>query len=164
MMKHYLSLLAVCLLAGCSAGPQATESMPQTLRSNYQCDVPQAQAFPPLQTGADLVVNMRHLSQHAQARNFVAGQWLVRNGSLPERDRIGACSTQILQASRQIIDAQYQAVYPTLNTQAQRDALKETITTWRAAMQGITPQGVNDTSLSAFNTAADRLLSLLQPR
>ncbi|ACY84655.1 hypothetical protein RYR28_000760 [Edwardsiella piscicida] len=162
-MKQYLSLLAVCLLAGCSAGPQATESVPQTLRSSYQCDVPQAQAFPPLQTAADLVVNMRHLSQHAQARNFVAGQWLAHSDALPERDRISACSTQILQASRQIIDAQYQAVYPTLTSQAQRDALKETIATWRTAMQGITPQGVNDTALAAFNTAAERLLALLQP-
>ncbi|MDA6077689.1 hypothetical protein O0544_19355 [Edwardsiella anguillarum] len=45
-MKQYLSLLAACLLAGCSAGPQATESVPQTLRSSYQCDVPQAQTFP----------------------------------------------------------------------------------------------------------------------
>ncbi|AIJ10272.1 MULTISPECIES: hypothetical protein [Edwardsiella] len=163
-MKQYLSLLAACLLAGCSAGPQATESVPQTLRSSYQCDVPQAQTFPPLQTAADLVVNMRHLSQHAQARNFVAGQWLTHSVPLPERDRINACSTQILQASRQIIDAQYQTVYPTLNSQAQRDALKESVATWRVAMQGITPQGVNDTALSAFNTAAERLLALLQPR
>ncbi|SPW27772.1 Uncharacterised protein [Edwardsiella tarda] len=161
-MKPLFSLLAAALLlSGCSAAPGSSNPSPQPFRNSFQCDVPLEQDFPPVQSASDLLANMQHMSQRLQARNFVAGQWLAQNASLSERDHINACHTALLQGARRLIDAQYQAVYPTLASAEQRDALKAVMVAWRTAMQGITPQGVNDQQLTAYTQAAQALRMLL---
>ncbi|AOV97017.1 hypothetical protein A9798_08580 [Edwardsiella hoshinae] len=161
-MKPFLSLLAAAwLLSACSAPPEGSNPSPHPFRSSFQCDVPLEQDFPPVQSASDLLVNMQHMSQRLQAGNFVAGQWLAQNATLSERDHINACHTALLQGARRLIEAQYQVVYPQLQSAAQRDALQAVMMAWRSAMQGITPQGVNDQQLAAYAQAAQQLRMLL---
>lgn len=151
-MKNLITLcLGAALLSGCTG---TTHTSP--FDSRFTCEIPKASHYPVVSNKSDLLTNMQHLGEQAEAKNFVAGQWLVQTPDQAGKAKIKACSADLLTASEAIIEPQYESVRSKTMRADERAALTEAYRSWGAYMEAVTPDGVNDALRKAFKDAAEK--------
>ncbi|WP_279156548.1 hypothetical protein [Obesumbacterium proteus] len=152
-MKKILTLcLSSLLLAGC-----ASNEGQSPFKSYFSCDIPAASHYPTIESASDLLVNMRKLGVDAERKNVVAAQWEQQTTDANEKAKIESCSSEIRQASVQIVQPQVNRVQQVTTDPAQLTALNDVHTKWLAYMNSITLKGTDASLAKAFNTAADKL-------
>jgi len=152
-MKKILTLcLSSLLLAGC-AGSEGQSPF----KSYFSCDIPAASHYPTIESTSDLLVNMRKLGVDAERKNVVAAQWAQQTTDANEKAKIVACSSEIRQASIDIVQPQVNRVQRVTTDPAQLNSLNDVKTKWLAYMNSITLKGTDASLAKAFNSAADNL-------
>ncbi|NLS55690.1 hypothetical protein [Hafnia alvei] len=152
-MKKILTLcLSSLLLAGC-----ASSEGQSPFKSYFSCDIPAASHYPTIESTSDLLVNMRKLGVDAERKNVVAAQWAQQATDANEKTKIESCSSEIRQASIEIIQPQVSRVQSVTTGPNQLNALNDVNAKWLAYMNSITLKGTDASLAKAFNNAADNL-------
>lgn len=152
-MKKILTLcLSSLLLAGC-----ASSEGQSPFKSYFSCDIPAASHYPIIESTSDLLVNMHKLGVDAERKNVVAAQWAQQTTDASEKAKIESCSSEIRQASIDIVQPQVSRVQSVTTDSAQLAALNDLHTKWLAYMNSITLKGTDASLAKAFNNAANNL-------
>jgi ABC-type transporter Mla MlaB component len=100
---------------------------------------------------------MRKLGVDAERKNVVAAQWAQQTTDASEKAKIESCSSEIRQASIDIVQPQVSRVQSVTTDSAQLAALNDLHTKWLAYMNSITLKGTDASLAKAFNNAANNL-------
>lgn len=147
-MKNVALLVACVLLTSCNTQHESP------FNAQFRCEVPEKNAYPLIQTDADLVKNMRELGLISEQQNFIVAQWLTRTTTTQEQREIAACPAEIQQKANEIIGPQYQQrIAASRDNPARQQVLTDLYTKWQAYMRAITPNGVDQQKTDAFNQA-----------
>lgn len=149
MKKAVLLVACTLLLIGCNTQHESP------FNAQFHCETPEKSAYPLIQTDADLVKNMRELGLISEKQNFLVAQWQVRKTTTQERRYIAACPAAIQHSAYEIIEPQYQQRLSANRNSAHQQLLMDLYAKWKAYMQTITPDGVNQQKTEAFNQEAE---------